>query len=146
MHSTARPTSSAVLPTLALKPTSVEQCHAVIDTLAQQIAVLHEQIALLQERLRLDSRNSSKPPSSDGPGHGGSRVERRAAGRMRGAQKGHTGSFRALLDASAVDAVHDVQPPATCDCGGAVDVRGKPYRHQVFDLPPIVPPEIQEYR
>jgi len=37
----------------------------VIDTLALQVATLQEQLALLQERIKLDSRNSSKPPSSE---------------------------------------------------------------------------------
>jgi transposase len=80
-----------------LKPATLEQSHAVIDTLVEQIAILQEQVALLQERAKLDSRNSSKPPSSDGPGSG-NRAQRRASLRKRGAQKGHPGSYRALVD------------------------------------------------
>lgn len=33
-----------------------------IDLLAQQVAALQEQVSLLSERVKLDSRNSSKPP------------------------------------------------------------------------------------
>ncbi|NZD48152.1 DUF6444 domain-containing protein, partial [Sphaerotilus sulfidivorans] len=47
------------------KPQTLAQCHEVIDTLGQQLAQLREQVAWLQERVKLDSRNSSKPPSSD---------------------------------------------------------------------------------
>src|SRR5574337_1536948 len=77
------------------KPATVEQCHAVIDALAAELALLRGKVVVLEERLALDSRNSSKPPSSDGPGRG-NRAQRRASARKRGAQKGHPGAFRAL--------------------------------------------------
>ena len=60
------------------KLATLRQCHEVIAAQALQIAQLREQMALLQERLKLDSRNSSKPPSSDGPA-GGNRAQRRPA-------------------------------------------------------------------
>ena len=66
------------------KPQTLQQCHEVIDAMALQIAQLRQQMALLQERLNLDSRNSSKPPSSDGPSSG-NRAQRRAGQRKRGA-------------------------------------------------------------
>ena len=131
-------------PNAPAKPATVQQCHEVIDALALQISLLYGQMALLQVRLKLDSRNSSKPPSSDGPGS--NRAQRRASTRKRGAQKGHLGTFRALLPEAEVDAVHDCAPSPVCECGGAVGMRGKPYRHQVFDVPPVVVPEVQEYR
>jgi transposase len=125
-------------------PATVPECHEVIQSLALENGQLREQMSWLQERLKVDSRNSSKPPSSDGPGSG-NRAQRRASQRKRGAQKGHPGSFRALLPEADVDAVHDCTPVAACDCGGAVAVQGKPVRHQVFDIPPVVP-EVNEYR
>jgi transposase len=126
-------------------PTTVEQCHQLITALVLVNEQLREHLTLLQERLKLDSRNSSKPPSSDGPGAGGNRAQRRASQRKRGAQKGHPGTYRSLLPETEVNAVQDCAPPAQCVCGGAVTVRGKPVRHQVFDLPRVVP-EVQEYR
>jgi len=145
MHSDGK-TSSPEPASLVSKPITVEQCHAVIDLLAQQVATLQEQVSLLSERVKLDSRNSSKPPSSDGPASGGNRAARRASQRKRGAQKGHPGSFRALLDESKVSAVHEVFPPTACECGGTLALRGKPLRHQVFDLPAKIDPDVQEYR
>ena len=59
-------------------PATLRQCHEVIEAQALQISQLLQQMALLQERLKLDSRNSSKPPSSDGP-VGGNRAQRRAS-------------------------------------------------------------------
>ena len=98
-----------------VRPPTVAQCHEVIDRLCQelaqtqqqmaaqqqQLADQQQQIAWLQERIKLDSTTSSKPPSSDGPASG-SRAQRRASGRKRGAQKGHPGSFRALLSGDTV--------------------------------------------
>ena len=98
----------------------------------------------LQERLKVDSRNSSKPPSSDGPG-GGNRAQRRASQRKRGAQKGHPGAYLELVPEAEVNGVQDCTPAAVCECGGAVNVQGKPLRHQVFVIPPVQP-EVQEYR
>lgn len=81
-----------------VKPTTVAQCHAVIDALAQQVGLLRgllseqdQKLAVLQERLKLDSKNSSKPPSSDGPASA-NRAQRRASARKRGAQVDHKGS------------------------------------------------------
>jgi transposase len=101
-------------------------------------------MGLLQERLKLDSRNSSKPPSSDGPSSG-NRAKRRASQRKRGAQKGHPGSYRAVLAQTEVTSVQDCVPSPMCECGGAVAPQGKPVRHQVFDIPPVVA-EVREYR
>ena len=75
------------------KPQTVAQCHEVIDALMGLVAQTQRlvaeqqgQIAWLQERVELDSKTSSKPPSSDGPGSG-NRAQRRASGRKRGAER-----------------------------------------------------------
>lgn len=41
-------------------PQTAPECHAVI-------ALLLERVKVLEERVNLDSNNSSKPPSSNGP-------------------------------------------------------------------------------
>jgi transposase len=120
------------------------ECHQVIGELRQQLKVQQEQIAKLQEQVRLDSSNSSKPPSSDGPRK--SRRERRAGERKRGAQRGHPGAYRALVDESQVDRIIECPVPPQCDCGGEVASQGKPVRHQVFDVPVQVQAEVDEYR
>jgi transposase len=68
-------------------PATAAQCHAVIQTLALEIEQLRAQIGWLLARLKVDSRNSSKPLSSDGPGSG-NRAQQHASERKRGAQKG----------------------------------------------------------
>ena len=134
----------AVPSTGPIRPQTVAQCHEVIDTLVRLVTELQQQVAWLQERVKLDSKTSSKPPSSDGPGSG-NRAQRRASGRKRGAQKGHAGSFRALLEHEQVDQVVDCPPPAVCECGGAVQLDGELLRHQVFDAP-VVQARVSEYR
>lgn len=127
------------------KPATVQQCHEVIDAMAVRLAELEEKLAMLQERLKLDSKNSSKPPSSDGPSSG-NRAQRRASQRKRGAQAGHKGSYRALLDESQVDQIIDCRLAEICECGAAVEaVADEPIRHQVFDVPPVKA-QVHEYR
>jgi transposase len=134
------------------KPTTLEKCHQVIAALSVQNEQLREQLthqeqetALLAERLKLNSRNSSKPPSSDGPSSG-KRAQRRTSGRKRGAQPGHKGSYRALLDEAQVDQVVDCQPAQVCECGAAVQaLADEPVRHQVFEVPPVKA-QVHEYR
>ena len=126
------------------KPETVAQCHEVIAQLVAHNSHLQQHIAALEERLKLDSHNSSKPPSSDGPGRG-KRAKRRVSGRRRGGQKGHPGAFRALLPEGEVDRIVECPPAAVCECGGAVRADAEPLRHQVFDVPPVRA-RVEEYR
>jgi transposase len=138
-------------PSLSL-PATLAECHDLIrsqasqiDFLLNRIAQFEGQLALLQERLSLDSKNSSLAPSSDGPATT-NRAQRRATGRKRGAQFGHKGSCRAMLDESQVDEVVDCVPTKLCECGADVLVlEDDPIRHQVFDVPPVKA-HVVEYR
>jgi transposase len=111
---------------------------------AQLLGELQAQLAVLRERITLDSNNSSKPPSSDGPGCG-NRAQRRASERKRGAQPGHKGHSRAMLDEAEVDRLVDCKPEAVCECGGQVELMDSPQRHQVFEVPPMRA-QVDEYR
>jgi transposase len=122
---------------VAQLPQTVPQCHAVI-------ALLIERVKVLEERVNLDSNNSSKPPSSNGPGKL-NRAQRRASDRKRGAQPGHKGHSRATLDEAEVDRLVDCKPDAVCECGGQVELAGQPQRHQVFEVPHMRA-QIDEYR
>ena len=89
------------------KPATLRQCHEVIEAQALQIAQLREQMALLQERLKLDSRNSSKPPSSDGPAVG-NRAQRRAIAIL-----GAT-TQRFVVGRSQPRPTHHIKPHPSC--------------------------------
>jgi transposase len=122
---------------MAQLPQTVPECHAVI-------AQLMERVKLLEERVNLDSNNSSKPPSSNGPGRT-NRAQRRASDRNRGAQPGHKGHTRAMLDEGEVDRVVDCKPQTVCECGGQVELADALQRHQVFEVPPMRA-QVDEYR
>ena len=71
------------------------------DELRGQLAALATELASLRERIGRSSRNSSKPPSSDGPGLKPPEW-RKGSGRKRGGQPGHPGSGPELLPSSSV--------------------------------------------
>lgn len=125
-------------------PPSVEQLLALLDerdkALAErdrQIAGLAARVAELEARLGKNSRNSSKPPSSDGLAKPPPRSLRRASGRKPGKQHGDRG-FR--LEPRPDPDESRVHAPRVCRCCGA-DLSGAPVvgaeRRQVFDLPPV---------
>ena len=73
-----------------------------IEQLRSQLTALATELASLRERIGRSSRNSSKPPSSDGPGFN-SPERRKGSGRKRGGQPGHPGSGPELLPIERVD-------------------------------------------
>jgi len=110
----------------------------------RQIELLTARVDRLERELAKNSRNSSRPPSSDRPsGRKASRPARPKgpSGKTQGAQPGHEGKGRELLPTMAVDEVV-VHWPVGCECGHVfceaerVAV-GDPVRHQVEELPQI---------
>ena len=67
-----------------------------------QLTALASELSALLERIGRSSRNSSKPPSSDGPGFKPPE-RRKGSGRKRGGQPGHPGSGPELLPIERVD-------------------------------------------
>ena len=67
-----------------------------IEQLRPQLTALATELANLRERIGRSSRNSSKPPSSDGPGFKPPE-RRKGSGRKRGGQPGHPGVGPELL-------------------------------------------------
>ena len=101
---------------------------------AKQIAALQTQVADLQARLKKNSRNSSKPPSSDGLNKPAPKSLRVAGEKPTGGQKGHPG--RTLSQATQPDkiVVHGV--PDQCQaCHLELPFAYVSEARQVFDLP-----------
>jgi transposase len=116
-----------------------------VQTLQAQVASLQAEVAQLCEQLGRNSRNSSQPPSSDGP-NAPPRPKRPPSGRKPGGQKGHLGHGRKLLSVEQVQQVIDLKPTVCGHCGALLlGEDAHPVRHQVTDLP-RVEPEVTEYR
>jgi transposase len=105
---------------------------------AERIVQLQVEVAELRRQLGQNSRNSSKPPSSDSPlAKPAPKSLRGKSSRKPGGQKGHPGSTLAQVADPEETLRHE---PGPCGgCGG--DLTGAPEvgmeRRQVFDLPPI---------
>jgi transposase len=100
-------------------------------------------------RLSQNSSNSSRPPSSDPPGMKKEKKKTKSL-RKQGGQPGHKGKNRKLLPAEAMDKIHDIFPDRCELCGNPLvknllNPFTRPVRHQVFELPVIVPVK-EEYR
>ena len=109
--------------------------------IAEQDARLAEQdarIAELERQLAASSRNSSKPPSTDGLDKPAPKSLRGRSGRKPGGQPGREG--RTLRQVERPDEVVLHEPGACAGCGAALAADGSPariVRRQVFDIPQI---------
>jgi transposase len=111
-----------------------------IRALEARVAVLEATVERLLERVQQDSRNSSRPPSSDPPQVLGQRPRRVPSGRKRGGQPGHQGQSRALVPLEDVDVVVPVKPKQCHRCQHLLQGEDpQPHRHQVTELPPVKP-------
>ena len=108
-----------------------------IDQLRQQLTALATEQAQLRERIGRNSRNSSKPPSSDSQGFKPP-TRRRGSGRKQGGQQGHPGAGPELLQVEQCDAVEEHYPEHCRRCGAHLQGEDlEPLRHQVIEIPPI---------
>ncbi len=118
-----------------------------IAQLEAHVARQDERIAKLERQLNRSSKNSSQPPSADGPSAPARSKD--PSGRPRGGQLGHEGKGRPFLPAWAVDEVIE-HWPGRCSCGHVfaesehVGV-GEPMRHQVEELP-VITVNVTEHR
>lgn len=114
----------------------VEQA-ALIEELRVRVVELDAEVAELKRRLAQNSRNSSRPPSSDGLSKPPPKSLRRPSGRKPGGQEGHPGGH---LEAVVVpDEIID-HIPRMCEGCHADLCEGEEVGHlarQVFDLPEI---------
>ncbi len=109
----------------------INQLLLIIEHQQKQIDELKSRVAELEARLNQNSRNSSRPPSSDGP--------KRKAGipkepKEKGGQRGHEGKNLEKVD-NPDHTIRLVTP--RCSCGLVLDPQSGlvVQTHQVFDLP-----------
>lgn len=120
---------------------------AYIEQLEKEIAELKKRIQELERLVGMNSKNSSKPPSSDfgleTPPTSENKKKRRA--KKPGAQKGHEPHLRELLPPEKVTKQIPWRP-TVCTCGSdhLQPSNELPIRHQIVDIPPIEP-KVTEY-
>jgi len=108
-----------------------------IHLLEQSVEALQAQVRHLQDQLAKDSRNSSKPPSSDGCQKPAPKSLRKKSDRPSGGQPGHPGKTLAMVEAPDRIEMHRVLCCAGCGRSLEDEAPESIERRQVFALPPI---------
>jgi transposase len=107
---------------------------ALVETLIAQVAILTARVKELESRINTNSRNSGKPPSSDG--FKKTKSQRKKSGKKSGAQKGHPGHTLEMTPEPDKVELHRV---TQCQhCGIALPDKAESFqRRQVVDIPPL---------
>jgi transposase len=116
-----------------------------VQSYEDRLALLENRLHDLENRLKLNSTNSSKPPSSDPIG-----MKRKPpappSGKKRGGQPGHRKARRTLVPPEKVREAFECKPAACRRCGHGLSGNDpEPRIHQVAELPRIEP-IVDEYR
>lgn len=118
---------------------------AVIAKLTLHVEALLTRVAKLEEQARRSSRNSSQPPSSDGPAAPPVR-KKVPSGKSPGGQYGHEKHERPLVPSDKVDKLVVLRPKHCRGCHASLAGKDpSPRRHQVFELPKVAP-LVSEYQ
>ena len=113
-----------------------------IQALEQQVRELtvcldasEQRVKLLEDQLAKNSRNSSKPPSTDGFKKPAPKSLRQKSARASGGQPGHTGQTLAMVEKPDRIEPHRVERCAGCDRSLAYRPAEAIEKRQVHDLP-----------
>jgi transposase len=106
------------------------------EILKSLVAKLTSEIVELKARLNKNSKNSGKPPTSDGYRKPVVKNNREASGRPSGGQRGHVGHTKPITQAP--EKIVELKPQTVCACGGEIIIETERYRvRQVTDIPPV---------
>jgi transposase len=124
-------------PSYELAALVVQQAE-LIERLQAEIAEVRAENAELKRQLGQNSRNSSRPPSSDSPfAKPAPKSLRRKSGKKPGGQPGHPGATLALVDNPTERKRHEPGPCTGCGADLSDAPEAGMERRQVFDLPPM---------
>ena len=118
-----------------------------IEKLEKENAELKKRLEQLERIVNQNSKNSSRPPSSDFGRNAKTTKPKKKTKRTRtkGAQKGHKPCLRQLLPPESVTKSVDLIPDrCTCGCSDLGECDESPLRFQTIDIPPIKP-KVTEY-
>ncbi len=118
---------------------------AQIAELRELVTALQAQVAELTARVQANSKNSSRPPPSDGLGKPAPKSLRTKAGRRPGRPKGQPGKTLELADRP--DRLIRYEPGRCAGCGAGLSGAEQAgiERRQVIDVPPVRP-EVTEHQ
>ena len=120
--------------TLAFMTESMEQQALTIQQLQATIVRLNQTIAQLNEKLHKNSKNSSKPPSSDGLAKPKPSSLRKPSGRKAGAQNGHDGNGLSLMSSPTQTIPHKPAQCGNCPMNGTCISCGRSAVRNVVDV------------
>lgn len=110
---------------------------AVLKLVQDTFVVLAERIQKLEDQLAKNSRNSGKPPSSDGLDKPAPRSLRKRGRRRSGGQKGHAGHKLERVKKPDYIEIHTVEKCGHCQKSLKQEKVARLEKRQVFDLPKV---------
>ncbi len=116
----------------------IDENRKIIEQQAARINELEEKVKSLDEKLNKNSRNSSKPPSTDNFAHEKPRPKSRRmkSGKKAGGQEGHVGTTLTMVDNPDETKVYSVGRCKNCGKYLHNEIATDYERRQVFDIPP----------
>ena len=116
---------------------TVETLKHRVDFLEAENKELRDEVQELRGKLAKNSKNSSKPPSSDGLKKPKPKSLRKPSGKKPGGQQGHSGTRLEIVDQPDRSVLHPVNACQRCGCSlESVDATDHG-RRQVIDIPPL---------
>jgi transposase len=119
------------------KDTLILVQHNLLQEQGACIAKLEKRIEELANKLAKNSRNSSKPPSSDGYDKPNPKSQRQKSGRSSGGQPGHKGSTLKQVSHPNKIEEHKVMICTYCGVDLSTQISNDEEVRQVFDLPAV---------
>ena len=110
---------------------------AVVELFHRTVGQLAARVQALEDRVSKNSRNSGKPPSSDGLSKPAPKSQRKRHGRKQGGQPGHDGHTLKAVSKPDVIELHSIRVCQGCQAS-LEKVKARRYeKRQVFDLPVV---------
>jgi transposase len=109
----------------------------VFQELSEVIVTLTMRVVELEDQLAKNSRNSGKPPSSDGHEKPAPKSRRKRSGKKSGGQEGHAGHTLEMVAKPDKIEPHPVNSCAHCHTSLKKEKAVRIERRQVFDLPEV---------
>jgi transposase len=110
---------------------------ALVQTLMTQIEALRTDVQALRDQVQKNSRNSSKPPSSDGPKKLRTSSLRKRGAKKNGGQEGHPGHTLTRVEKPDHTVLHSVETCIHCRANLRRVDASEVEKRQVFDVPPL---------